>query len=53
MSGLEPENIESAGTYVVHEDCTGTATAQFVTGAPVVTARFVIVDDGNEVRQPS
>ena len=51
VSGLEPENIESVGTYNVHEDCSGTATAQFVPGAPVVTARFVIVDDGDEVLQ--
>jgi hypothetical protein len=51
VSGLEPENIDSAGTYEVHEDCRGTAIAQFVPGAPVVTARFVIVDDGDEVLQ--
>ena len=51
VSGLEPENIESVGTYEVQEDCSGTATAQFVPGAPVVTARFVIVDDGSEVLQ--
>ena len=35
----------------MHEDCSGTATAQFVPGAPVVTARFVIVDEGDEVLQ--
>ena len=51
VSGLEPEDIESVGTYNVQEDCSGTATAQFVPGAPVVTARFVIVDDGDEVLQ--
>jgi hypothetical protein len=51
VSGVEPENIESVGTYTVHEDCSGTATAQFVPGTPVVTARFVIVDGGDEVLQ--
>ena len=49
--GVEPENIESFGTYHVNEDCTGSATSQFVPGAPIVTARFVIVDNGNEVLQ--
>ena len=49
--GLEPENIESAGTYEVNDDCSGTATSQFTAGGPVVTARFVIVDGGDEIVQ--
>ena len=49
--GLEPENIETLGTYTVNEDCSGEATAQFVPNAPIVTARFVIVDGGDEVLQ--
>jgi hypothetical protein len=48
--GVEPENIESAGTYDVNEDCSGTATL-FVPGGPIVTAGFVIVDGGDEVLQ--
>lgn len=51
VAGLEAENIESLGTYEVNEDCSGTATSQFVPGGPIVTARFVIVDDGDEVLQ--
>ena len=49
--GLEPPNIESVGTYEVNRDCSGTAISQFVPGAPPVTARFVIVDDGAELLQ--
>ena len=49
--GLEPENIESSGTYEVNDDCSGTVTSQFVAGGPVVTARFVIVDGGDEIVQ--
>jgi hypothetical protein len=48
-SGVGPENIESVGTYEVNEDCSGTASSQFSAGAPIVTIRFVIVDDGDEV----
>lgn len=49
--GLEAADIESSGTYDVNEDCTGTATSQFVAGGPVVTARFVIVHGGDEIVQ--
>ena len=49
VSGLAPADIESVGTYEVNEDCSGTASAQFTPGAPVITARFVIVERGNEV----
>ena len=51
VAGLEAENIESLGTYEVNEDCSGTTTSHFVPGGPIVTARFVIVDDGDEVLQ--
>jgi hypothetical protein len=47
---VEAENIESIGTYEVNEDCSGTATSAFVPGV-FVTAKFVIVDDGDEVLQ--
>jgi hypothetical protein len=43
-------DVQSTGTYQVNEDCSGSDTAQFVEGGPVVTDRLVIVDDGREVR---
>lgn len=49
VTGLEPENVQSAGTYQVNEDCTGSTTSQFVGGGPVITATLVIVDHGREV----
>jgi hypothetical protein len=42
-------DAQSTGTYVVNEDCTGSHTLQNP-GAPPSTDRFVIVDDGHEVR---
>ena len=50
VTGVEGDNIESVGTYEVNEDCSGTATL-VVPGGPIVTASFVIVDDGDEVLQ--
>jgi hypothetical protein len=47
--GVEAD-VESTGTYQVNEDCSGSATAQFVEGGPVVTSRLVIVDNGREIR---
>jgi len=47
--GVEAE-VESVGTYLVNEDCTGSHSAQFVPTAPPVTDRFVIADNGREVR---
>jgi hypothetical protein len=47
--GVEAD-VESTGTYQVNEDCSGSDTAQFVEGGPVVTDRLVIVDNGREVR---
>ena len=49
VTGIEPENIESVGTYQVNEDCSGTTSSQFVPGGPIVVTRFVIVDNGDEV----
>ena len=49
MIGVEAE-VESLGTYLVNEDCTGSHSAQFVPTAPPVTDRFVITDNGREVR---
>jgi hypothetical protein len=48
ISGILYE-AQSTGTYVVNEDCTGSHTLQNP-GAPPSTDRFVIVDDGHEVR---
>lgn len=48
-SGVGLQNVESVGTYEVNEDCSGTVTSQFSPVAPVVTIKFVIVDDGDEV----
>lgn len=50
VTGLQSD-VESVGTYEVNEDCSGTAVSPFVAGGPLVTARFVIVGDGNEVLQ--
>jgi len=47
--GVEAD-VESTGTYQVNEDCSGTDTLQPFEGAPVITDRFVIVDDGRQVR---
>jgi hypothetical protein len=47
--GVEAD-VESVGTYLVNEDCTGSHSAQFVPTAPLVTDRFVITDNGREVR---
>ena len=46
--GVEAD-VESTGTYQVNEDCSGSDTLQPFDGAPVVTDRLVIVDNGREV----
>jgi hypothetical protein len=51
VTGIQPPDIESVGTYEVNEDCSGTAASPFVPGGPLVTARFVTVADGDEVLQ--
>ena len=51
VTGLQPPDIESVGTYDVNEDCSGTAVSPFVPGGPLITAKFVIVADGDEVLQ--
>jgi hypothetical protein len=50
VTGLQSD-VESVGTYEVNEDCSGTAVSPFVAGGALVTARFVIVADGDEVLQ--
>lgn len=50
VTGLQ-QDVESVGTYTVNEDCSGTAASPFVAGGPLVTARFVIVANGDEVLQ--
>jgi len=47
--GVEAD-VESTGTYQVNEDCSGTDALQPFEGAPVITDRLVIVDDGRQVR---
>ena len=47
--GIEAD-VQSAGTYVVNEDCSGSHSAQFVPGVPLITDRFVIVSKAAEVR---
>ena len=51
ITGVHPPDIESVGTYDVNEDCSGTAVSPFVAGGQPVTARFVIVANGDEVLQ--
>lgn len=50
ITGLQSD-VQSVGTYEVNEDCSGAAASPFVAGGPVVTARFVIVANGEEVLQ--
>jgi hypothetical protein len=50
VTGLQSD-IESVGTYEVNEDCSGTAVSPFVAGGPLVTARFIVVANGDEVLQ--
>jgi hypothetical protein len=47
--GVEAD-VESTGTYQVNEDCSGSDTLQPFEGAPIITDRLVIVDDGRQVR---
>jgi len=47
--GVEAD-VESVGTYLVNEDCSGSHSSRFVPSAPLVTDRFVITDNGREVR---
>ena len=51
VTGIQPPDIESVGTYEVNEDCSGTFASPFIPGGPLVTARFVIVAGGDEVLQ--
>jgi hypothetical protein len=50
ISGIGPADREGFGTYQVNEDCSGSHQLQ-IPGVPFpVTDRFVIVDQGREVR---
>lgn len=51
VTGVQPADIESVGTYEVNEDCSGTFVSPFVAGGQPVIARFVIVANGDEVLQ--
>jgi hypothetical protein len=48
ISGLSPDRPVS-GTYSVSEDCTGTMRLA-AAGAPPLELRFVLVDNGTEIR---
>ncbi len=48
ISGMVPDR-QGSGIYRVNEDCTGVAQAQPGPGI-LLEERFVIVDDGNEIR---
>jgi hypothetical protein len=48
ISGMVPDR-QGFGTYQVNEDCSGVAHAQ-VSPTLLLEERFVIVDDGNEIR---
>jgi hypothetical protein len=50
VSGLGPADRAGSGTYQVNEDCSGSHELQ-IPGVPFpITDRFVIVDNGREVR---
>jgi hypothetical protein len=49
ISGIDPPDREGFGTYQVNADCTGTHVRQ-IPGLPGTEDRFVIVDNGREVR---
>ena len=50
VSGLTPDQPVT-GTYTVNEDCSGTMILQpSALGAPSLELRFVILDNGKEVR---
>jgi hypothetical protein len=42
-------NVLTTGTYIVNADCSGTSTLM-IPGAPPIDTAFVIVDQGNEVK---
>jgi hypothetical protein len=49
ITGARAPDRKGTGTYTVNPDCTGTMKL-LNQGAPPLTLRIVIVDDGNEVR---
>jgi hypothetical protein len=49
ISGIDPPDREGFGTYQVNADCTGGHFRQ-IPGLPVSEDRFVIVDNGREIR---
>ena len=51
IRGLATDRV-SSGTYVVNADCTGALRFEPIPGV-IVETRFIIVDDGNEVRTMS
>ncbi len=49
LSGFPTPDRAGTGTYSINGDCTGTMTLENA-GAPPLTLRIVVVDNGNEVR---
>ena len=49
LTGVRGEGVTVSGTYYVNPDCTGGETT-FIPGVPPLEDRFVIVDNGREVR---
>ena len=49
ISGFPAPDRKGTGTYSINADCSGTMTLSNP-GAPTLTLRIVVVDNGNEVR---
>jgi hypothetical protein len=49
ISGYPSPDRAGTGTYTINADCTGTMTLSNQ-GAPTLTLRIIVVDNGNEVR---
>ena len=49
ITGFPAPDRKGRGTYTINPDCTGTMRL-INEGAPPLTLRIVVVDDGNEVR---
>jgi len=49
LTGVRGEGVPVSGTYFVNPDCTGGQTT-LIPGVPPLEDRFVIVDNGREVR---
>ena len=50
ISGFAAPDRSGSGAYAINSDCTGTMTLTSAGGAPTLTLRIVVVDNGKEVR---